>query len=75
MVDHGSRRKSQFTGRVTSSGTVQEKDHHDVSLLTRVLGVSRQGYYAWTKRGMCARARHTIHLDQNRGRITRQDHT
>ncbi|MCA2220014.1 tyrosine-type recombinase/integrase [Nonomuraea aurantiaca] len=24
-----------------------EKDHHDVSLLARVLGVSRQGYYAW----------------------------
>ncbi|MDX3100348.1 hypothetical protein [Nonomuraea angiospora] len=23
-----------------------EKDHHEVSLLARVLGVSRQGYYA-----------------------------
>jgi putative transposase len=37
-----------------------EKDHHDVSLLARVLGVSRQGYYAWAKRqrrGPSARAR------------------
>ncbi|AWS48603.1 IS3 family transposase [Streptosporangium sp. 'caverna'] len=34
-----------------------EKDHHDVSLLARVLGVSRQGYYAWTKRGPSTHAR------------------
>ncbi|MET8008311.1 IS3 family transposase, partial [Nonomuraea glycinis] len=37
-----------------------EKDHHDVSLLARVLGVSRQGYYAWAdrrRRGPSARAR------------------
>jgi putative transposase len=34
-----------------------EKDHHDLSLLARVLSVSRQGYYARTKRGPCARAR------------------
>ncbi|WP_329430884.1 IS3 family transposase [Streptosporangium sp. NBC_01495] len=33
-----------------------EKDHHDVSLLARVLGVSRQGYYAWAKRGPSTRA-------------------
>jgi len=30
--------------------------HHDVFLLARVLGLSRQAYYAWTKRGPCARA-------------------
>jgi putative transposase len=34
-----------------------EKNHHDVSLPARVLGVSRQGYYAWTKCGPSARAR------------------
>ncbi|SNR96735.1 putative transposase [Streptosporangium subroseum] len=34
-----------------------EKDHHGVSLLARVLGVSRQGYYAWTKRGPSTRTR------------------
>lgn len=42
-----------------------EKDHHDVSLLARVLGVSRQGYYAWTKRlqrGPSARARRDAKL-------------
>jgi putative transposase len=25
--------------------------HHDVSLMARLLGVSRQGYYAWKRRG------------------------
>jgi putative transposase len=25
--------------------------HHDVSLMARLLGVSRQGYYAWKSRG------------------------
>jgi hypothetical protein len=34
-----------------------EKTHHDVSLLARVLGVSRQGYYAWKRRGPSRRAR------------------
>jgi len=33
-----------------------EKTHHAVSLLARVLGVSRQGYYAWARRGPSARA-------------------
>ncbi|MBG0823087.1 hypothetical protein HS048_20340 [Planomonospora sp. ID91781] len=36
-----------------------ENDHHDVSLLARVLGVSRQGYYTWRRRqerGPSARA-------------------
>jgi len=28
-----------------------EKVHHSVSLLARVLGVSRAGYYAWAGRG------------------------
>ncbi|WP_345475868.1 IS3 family transposase, partial [Actinoallomurus oryzae] len=34
-----------------------EKTHHGVSLLARVLGVSRQGYYAWKSRGPSRRAR------------------
>lgn len=28
-----------------------ERTHHDVSVLARVLGVSREGYYAWRRRG------------------------
>ncbi|MCM3885222.1 IS3 family transposase [Frankia sp. R82] len=28
-----------------------EKTHHSVSVLARVLGVSREGYYAWRRRG------------------------
>jgi len=28
-----------------------EKTHHDVSVLARVLGVSREGYYVWARRG------------------------
>ncbi|WP_371826017.1 IS3 family transposase [Nonomuraea turcica] len=42
-----------------------EKDHHEVSLLARVLGVSRQGYYAWAarqERGPSARARRDAEL-------------
>jgi putative transposase len=42
-----------------------EKDHHEVSLLARVLGVSRQGYYAWAarqRRGPSARARRDAEL-------------
>jgi putative transposase len=35
----------------------QEKPHHAVSLLCRVLGVSRAGYYAWMRRPPSARAR------------------
>jgi putative transposase len=31
--------------------------HHDVSLMARLLGVSRQGYYAWKKRGPSRRQR------------------
>jgi putative transposase len=34
-----------------------EKGHHDVSVLAWVLGVSRQGCYAWAKRGPSKRAR------------------
>jgi len=33
----------------------QERAHHAVSLLCSVLGVSRQGYWAWTKRPASAR--------------------
>lgn len=35
----------------------EEKPHHPVSLLTRVLGVSRAGYYAWQRRPPSPRAR------------------
>lgn len=28
-----------------------EKTHHEVSVLARVLGVSREGYYVWARRG------------------------
>ncbi len=44
-----------------------EKDHHEVSLLARVLGVSRQGYYAWAARRRCgpsARARRDAELTE-----------
>ncbi|WP_436975634.1 IS3 family transposase [Nonomuraea angiospora] len=44
-----------------------EKDHHEVSLLARVLGVSRQGCYAWAarlRRGLSARARRDAELAQ-----------
>lgn len=44
-----------------------ENDHHDVSLLARVLGVSRQGYYAWRRRRECgpsARARRDAELTE-----------
>jgi putative transposase len=44
-----------------------EKDHHEVSLLARVLGVSRQGYYAWAarqRRGPSARARRDAGLTE-----------
>ena len=35
----------------------EEKPHHPVSRLTRVLGVSRAGFYAWQKRTPSRRAR------------------
>lgn len=41
-----------------------EKTHHDVSLLARVLGVSRQGYYAWTRREPSARAQRDAELTE-----------
>ncbi|MGW3046275.1 IS3 family transposase [Kitasatospora sp. NPDC001159] len=42
--------------------------HHDVSLMARLLGVSRQGYYAWRNRGPSRRAREDAALtDKIRG--------
>ncbi|MER5327200.1 IS3 family transposase [Streptosporangium roseum] len=41
-----------------------EKDPHDVCLLARVLGVSRQGYYAWATRGLSIRARQDAELTE-----------
>jgi putative transposase len=41
-----------------------EKDHHDVSQLARVLGVSRRGYYAWAKRGPSTRSRQDAALTE-----------
>jgi putative transposase len=35
----------------------EEKSHHSLSLLARVLGVSRAGYHAWRKRPASERAR------------------
>jgi putative transposase len=32
-----------------------EKENHPVALLCEVLGVSRQGFYAWAKRTPCDR--------------------
>jgi hypothetical protein len=34
----------------------QEKAHHTVSRLARVLGVARAGYYAWARRPLSQRA-------------------
>src|SRR4029453_17077597 len=34
----------------------QEKAHHAVSRLARVLGVARAGYYAWARRPLSQRA-------------------
>ena len=38
--------------------------HHDVSLMARLLGVSRQGYYAWKKRGPSRRRREDAELTE-----------
>lgn len=42
---------------------------HDVSTQCRVLDVSRSGFYAWSKRPMCARAREDVELTQRIRRI------
>ena len=34
----------------------EEKSHHPVSRICRVLGVTPAGYYAWKKRALSARA-------------------
>lgn len=38
--------------------------HHDVSLMARLLGVSRQGYYAWKTRGPSRRRREDSELTE-----------
>ncbi|MER6100834.1 hypothetical protein ABT115_00445 [Streptomyces sp. NPDC001832] len=38
--------------------------HHDVSLMARLLGVSRQGYYAWKDRGPSRRRREDAELTE-----------
>ena len=53
-----------------------EKTHHGVSLLARVLGVSRQGYYAWKNRGPSRRARQDQALTETITKIhARSRHT
>jgi putative transposase len=53
-----------------------EKTHHDVSLLARVLGVSRQGYYTWKNRGPSRRARRDAALTETITKIhARSRHT
>jgi hypothetical protein len=65
--ERGCRHDPCGSGRVLRSGDRsaamifrlidQENAHHAVSLLCRVLGVSRAGYYAWMRRPPSARAR------------------
>lgn len=40
-----------------------EKAHHDVALLCRTLGVSRQGYYAWCTRAPSPRSQQDAQLE------------
>jgi putative transposase len=49
-----------------------EKDHHAVSLLARVLGVSRQGFYAWKHCGPSRRAVQDQALTERIEQIHRQ---
>ncbi|MFG1825879.1 hypothetical protein ACGFIJ_25645, partial [Microbispora bryophytorum] len=46
-----------------------EKTRYGVSLLARVLGVSRQGHYAWKNRGPSARARQDEALTDDTGHV------
>ena len=53
-----------------------EKTHHGVSRLARVLGVSRQGYYAWKARGPSRRGCQDQALTETIVKIhTRSRHT
>jgi putative transposase len=48
-----------------------EKARHSVSLLARVLGVSREGYYQWARRGESPRAAEDRALTEKSRRCTR----
>jgi putative transposase len=50
---------------------VAEKAGYPVSLMCRVLGVSRSGVYAWERRPPCQRALHDEWLGERIGRIHR----
>ena len=50
---------------------VAEKAGYPVSLMCRVLGVSRSGVYAWERRAPCQRALHDEWLGKRIGRIHR----
>ena len=47
----------------------EERARYDVSLLARVLGVTRAGYYAWRRRPPCARTVADIELGEQIRRI------
>jgi putative transposase len=47
----------------------EERARYDVSLLARVLGVTRAGYYSWKRRPPCARAVADVELGEQVRRV------